>query len=181
MKQVGSILALDFSKRSTGIAFGRPGERPVLSTESFARWEGSTLAEAASAIIRWLPGALATFKPDLVVVEAALPPAASRDQISARLALGFDFLLKGACHVRALRCVECHAGTWKSFYLGSGNLKSAEAKARSIAVTKGVGLEPRNSDEADAAGIWFWACAEYAGHQVDALLPLIAAAQRRAA
>lgn len=178
---VGSILGLDFSKKSTGIAFGRPGERPVLSTVSFAKWEGASLDEAASAIIRWLPELLGTYRPDMVVLEAALPPAASRDETSARLALGADFMIRGACHIRRVRFATVHRGTWTAFYLGKGNLKSAEAKARSLAVARGVGLEPRNADEADAAGIWFWACAEFAGHQVDEILPLIAAAQRRAA
>lgn len=178
---VGSILALDFSKACTGIAFGRPGTLPVLSSKSFAKWEGATLAECASAVIRWLPELLSTYQPDLVVIEAALPPIASRDQVSARLALGADFLIKGACHVRAIRCEECHRGTWTAFVLGSGNLKSGEAKQRSMAIARSVGLEPKNNDEADAAGIWFWACSTYAGHQNDELLPLLARARLREA
>lgn len=167
-----SILAVDFSKRSTGLAFGRPGERPVLSSISFAKWEGASLAEASSAIIRWLPEALGTFAPDLIVVEAALPPIASREQISARLALGFDFLLKGAAHLRTIRCEEVAGGTWKAFSLGCGNLPSAEAKRRSMAVCKGMGWEAANNDEADAACVWIWAEHEYGKFRRDNLLPI---------
>lgn len=181
MAPAPSILAVDFSKRSTGLAFGRPGERPVLSSISFAKWEGASLAEASSAIIRWLPEVFATYQPDMIVVEAALPPIASREQISARLALGFDFLLKGAAHLRTIRCEEVAGGTWKAFTLGCGNLPSAEAKRRSMAVCKGMGWEATNNDEADAACVWIWACATFYRRQFDEVLPLFAKAQRAAA
>jgi len=171
-------LSVDFSKKSTGLAFGRPGELPRLSSRGFAPWEGASLSECASAVIRWLPELLSTYQPDLVVIEAALPPAASRDQISARLALGADFVIKGACHIRGIRCVECHNGTWKAWFLGTSRLKSDRAKQRAIEICQSMGMSPKNGDEADAAAIWFWACSTYAGHHNDAMLPLLAKAQR---
>jgi len=173
------ILAIDFSKRATGIAFGRPGQKPVLSSVSFAKWEGATVAEAASAIIRWLPEALATFQPELVTVEAALPPIASRDETSARLALGFDFLIKGACNVKGIRCIEVHGGTWKSLVLGSGNLPTAEAKKRSLAVCRGMGLEPKSNDESDAYCVWLYSVLTHAKFNDNQALSVIAKLQMK--
>ncbi|MGJ4855548.1 hypothetical protein ACN6KF_001494 [Labrys sp. La1] len=151
-----SILSIDFSKSRTGICFGRPGERPTLSSKSFARWEGATLDEAAAAVIQWLPEVLSVYKPDLIALEAALPPIASRDQTSARLALGADFVIKGAAKLRSIRCYEIHGGTWKSAILGSGNLPSKQAKAKSLQLARGMGLEPKDDNEADAYCIWLY-------------------------
>lgn len=175
----GPILALDLSK-TTGIAVGRPGDRPVLSTQKFARWEGATLAEAAAGAIRWLPELLAVHQPELIVVEAALLPRASRDATSARLALGFDFLVKGAAQCRGMRCEEAHRGTWTKFVLGCGNLNRTQAKAQMVALCRRMDLAPQNDDEADAAGVWFWACSQYGGRAFDETLPLMAKARMAA-
>jgi Holliday junction resolvasome RuvABC endonuclease subunit len=154
---VPSILAIDFSKSRTGVCFGRPGQRPTLSSKSFAKWEGATLDEAAAGVIQWLPEVLSVYKPDLIALEAALPPIASRDQISARLALGADFMIKGAAKIRGIRCFEIHGNTWKSAILGSGNLPSSQAKKKSLQLCRGMGLEPKDDNEADAYAIWLYA------------------------
>lgn len=179
MPVTGPILALDLSK-TTGIAFGRPGERPILSHKMFARWNGATLAEAAAGALQWLPEVFAVYRPELIVLEAALPPQASRDQISARLALGFDFLVKGAASVKQVRCEEAHRGTWTKFVLGCGNLNRTQAKQQMVALCRRMDLTPQNDDEADAYGVWLWACNQFAGRAFDETLPLLAKARMAA-
>ena len=176
-----SILSIDFSAAKTGLAYGEPGSRPVLSSQSFARWQNATLDEVAAAVIQWLPQAIATYQPSLIVVEAALPPIASRNAASAQVALGFDFLPRGAANIRGIRCIPVHLSTWRSFAFGTSRIKRAEAKARSIALCKGMGWEPKSHDEADAACIFLWAGATHYRKQFDACMPLFAAAQMRAA
>lgn len=155
--QYPSMLILDFSKKNTGVAFGRPPHMPKLFSKSFG--EDSTLTECAGALSVWFAEMLAVYKPDIVGIEAALPPIASRDQYSARLGLGADFMIKGLCYRAGVRCIEIDGNKWKSRILGTSRLKSEKVKARSKAVARAFsayGLVSRNNDEADAFCMWLY-------------------------
>jgi hypothetical protein len=174
----GDIIALDIAKQA-GIAIGRPGQRPTLSTRRLAKWEGATLDEAYGAALDWCVELLA-FKPSLIVIEAPLPGHAGRRTEDVALAFGLQAIVRGAARNRGVRVELGNIGVWRKFVLGHGNLPSAEAKSRTLATCRRLGWSPANLDEADAAGLWIWACAEFAGHQADHLLPLLAKARSAA-
>lgn len=145
------LLAIDWSKGSTGLCLGKWGERPTLTTVSFGK--DDNLIGAAAQMIQWVPSMFRVFKPEMILLEAAF---STGGDIATRLAFGADFLLKGCCSLEGIRMDEVHNGTWKRDILGTGNLKSEDAKARSKMVAKAFGMEPKNSDEADAFCIWLW-------------------------
>lgn len=169
------ILAIDFSPSSTGLALGAPGDLPKLWTERFARWEGAGPYDVCASMIQWVGPMLALAKPDLIIIEAAIP----QNDRYARIAMGADFLIGGAAKVRGIRVEACPNKTWKKHWHGSGGLKREEGKAKSIAVAKALGLDPRNNDEADAAGVWFWAGFTYCKHRDPKLDAILARAQNR--
>lgn len=170
------ILSVDFSAKSTGLAFGLAGTSPVLWTRSFARWEGATVAEVSSAVQQWLPKLLATYQPDWLVFEAAIPRIV-KGQAPARIGLGFDFLIQGLCRNERIKCFPLNHSKWSAVILGHGGLSSEEGKRRSIAVAQEMGLEPKNNDEADAASMFFWFCAVHLNEP--GLLARLAQARRR--
>lgn len=173
-----SVLSIDFSK-STGVAFGRRGEVPLLTTEKFGQWDKATIDEISRGVLQWIPGALALYKPDLVVIEAALPPSKGRGMNDARIALGGDFLIKGQCSLAGVRCFEIHNKTWKAFILGNGNLPSADAKRRSMLIAAEFGLTPRNDNESDAFCIWLYTMIKNVGFYTPTMQQILAKAQRK--
>src|SRR5437762_3200143 len=106
-----TLLSIDFSRSSTGLCCGRWGDKPHLTSLSFGR-EGD-IHSVASEMIQWLPGALSLYKPEIVCLEAALPAYRSENDLSARYALGADFLIKGACSIKGIRMDEVNNSSWK--------------------------------------------------------------------
>lgn len=174
MADAPSILAVDFSRSNTGIAFGRTGEKPILSSKKFAAWEYASIGEIGASVLIWINDLTLVYKPDILIIEAALAPAASRDQMSARYALGADFMIKAACCLRKIRCEEVAVGTWRAWLFGNGRMGSAQAKALGMKMCRDQGLEPKNNDESDAGCVWFWAEHEYGKFRRDNLIPLFA-------
>lgn len=171
-----TILAIDFSKGSTGLAWGQPGDLPRMTTRSFSSGlGGDDIGSTAASVIIWIGDALKIYQPDLVVIEAALP----KNDRFARIALGADFLIRGACKIRSVRCEQANNKEWKTFFHGAGGLSRSEGKARSLAVSRALGLEPKNDDEADASGIWFWTCNKFGFKLTDAQVAAMAKAQRK--
>ena len=145
------LLSIDWSKGSTGLCLGKWGERPTLTTVSFGK--DNNLTGAAAQMIQWFPDLIKVFQPEIILLEAAF---SSGGDVATRLAFGADFFIKGVCSLAGIRMDEVHNGTWKRDILGSGSLRSNKAKERSMLVAKGFGMEPKNSDEADAFCIWLW-------------------------
>lgn len=172
MAEYPSILSIDFSKARTGCAFGKPPGLPKLFHKEFG--EASNLTDCAASMLDWVPEILAVYQPDVVLLEAALPPIASRDQNSARLALGADFLIKGFCARNAIKLIEVDGGTWKSRILGTSRLKTPEVKKRSMALCKAFDLDPRNHDEADAFAVWLYGVIEKTQFPSNKILEIIA-------
>lgn len=175
-----AILALDWSKRCTGIAYGRPGEMPRLSKKSFAQWEGADIGDCSCGVIQWLDEIWRACPPDLIVIEAALQPRFSRDMTSTHLALGADFLIKGLAKIRKVPCRDVKVVDWRRYFLGKSR-PDEDPKALARAVCTGMGLATSTHDEAEAAGLWFYACATFTKHQNDEILPLLAKARMKAA
>lgn len=145
------LLSLDWSKANTGICVGCWGERPTLTSISFGK--DDDLTRAAASVIAWFPDALKVFKPEIVVLEAAFSTGGG---IATRLAFGADFFIKGCCSLAGIRMDEVHNSTWKRDIFGSANLKSEDAKKKSVQIAKEFGMEPKSHDEADAFCIWLW-------------------------
>lgn len=174
-----SILSIDYSGASTGLTFGRPGEIPLMWTERFATGDYYTLGQVASAAMRWIDGALVTFKPDLVLIEAALHNSAQSGDASARMNLGGAFVINGACYTRSVRCIETKIDDWKKFAHGTARLRRDEGKQRSKEICRAFGLQPKNDDEADSFCLWLYGMYKYADFYTPQIQQVLAKAQRR--
>lgn len=149
------MLAIDFSKANTGIAFGRPPDLPKLLSHNFDRGsDKATLAECAGEFVGWFEETMSVFNPEVVLLEAALAPQAGRNAIGTHLALGADFVITGYCYRKGIKLLKIHGGTWKSKILGTSALKSSDAKRRARSVCDELGIAAKNHDQADAACIW---------------------------
>ncbi|MDZ5448909.1 hypothetical protein [Labrys sp. ZIDIC5] len=180
----GDIIALDVSSSRTGIARGRPGQIPVLTSQEFTGLGQGVTADHTMAFgqcLRWCAAEFA-IKPALVVLEAPLVRSGDKDgQNRAILLLGLTAVVRSAANSRSIRCELAHVGTWRKYMLGNGNLPGADAKRRAMAICKQIGMPAKNHDEAEACGVWLWACGKFAKQHDDRLLPLLAKARLQAA
>ena len=132
------ILALDIATR-TGFARGRVGEVPVSGSINFGR-DGSsrnrTDAAIFAAALRWLSQELQPEpRPDLVIMEAMLPPDAARGStqraVRDRLA-GLQGIVKGVSHLRGIgEIAEATVGNIRGHFIGDRSLKREPPSARS--------------------------------------------------
>ena len=172
------LMAVDFSTK-IGVAVGRRGETPRLISKRLADWEERSISDVARQLMDWFPELLAVYKPDIVLIEAALTPAASRNASSARISLGGDFVLKGCVSRVTSKCYEVHQATWKKDILGSGHLSKEQAKPRSMEIARSFGLEPASNDESDAFCIWLYGMRQYLNFRTPAMDQVLARAQRK--
>lgn len=177
MSEYPTILAIDFSKACTGLAIGQPPNTPILANKKLG--DAYNLTDCSASMITWVPEMLSVYQPDVVILEAALPPIASRDQNSARLALGADFMIKGYCAHARVKCFEVAGSTWKSRLFGTSRLKTHEVKQRSIALCKAFELEPKTHDEADAFCVWLFGVLTYTKFPQNEILKLVATQMHR--
>ena len=144
------ILALDIATR-TGFARGRVGELPVSGSINFGR-DGSsrnrTDAAIFAAALRWLSQELQPEpRPDLVIMEAMLPPDAARGStqraVRDRLA-GLQGIVKGVSHLRGIgEIAEATVGNIRGHFIGDRSLKRAHRQAHGHGTLPGARLGMR--------------------------------------
>lgn len=184
MSDAPYILALDVSKRCTGVCYGRPGEAPRFLS---VKGDGLDNTAAMMKLGRWLIEWLKVERPDYVFLEAAINPAAfmgrfdadkGRVEMSsnpdttvtlAKMAAVVEFVvgMKGI----ALRLANVQ--TCRKSFIGSGNLKGDIAKARAFAMSRALGWQPHNQDEGDAAAVWFYAGTQVAPRHYTPITPML--------
>ena len=160
------ILALDIATR-TGFARGRVGELPVSGSINFGR-DGSsrnrTDAAIFAAALRWLSQELQPEpRPDLVIMEAMLPPDAARGStqraVRDRLA-GLQGIVKGVSHLRGIgEIAEATVGNIRGHFIGDRSLKRAKAKSTVMERCRALGWECADDNAGDALALWSYACA----------------------
>lgn len=159
MSPAPRILALDLATK-TGVADGRPGEIPILSTVSFGGRDDDHLDVCAHAL-KWIALRLADDRPDVVYIEAPMPVgAAMRGNSSASSIVRLNTLygiFGAAAMLKAIRVQPLDVQDVRKAFLGNGRLKSDEAKRRAHRMARLIGWAPRTLDEADAAALWWLA------------------------
>jgi hypothetical protein len=156
------ILALDLATR-TGFARGRVGELPISGS---IRFGGSGAHDAAifAAALRWLSQELEPQpRPDLMIVEALLPPDAMRGATSRavrdRLA-GLQGIVKGVAHLRGIgEIAEATVGNIRGHFIGDRSLKRDRAKRTVMERCRALGWECADDNAGDALALWSYACA----------------------
>jgi hypothetical protein len=159
------VLALDVATR-TGVADGQPGDTPSLALVKFGR-EFDQPGDVFTRAALWIMRRLATDRPDLLVLEAPLP------KFDSSLLMGLRGVMLGIAGANDVRTVEVSVATWRLYFLGAGNLKGADAKARAVALCARLGWgDDLDHNAAEAAGLWLWGCAQVAPRLVPRHEPL---------
>jgi hypothetical protein len=168
----GVILALDVATR-TGVAWGEPGEKPKLLTVNFGRpllgFEAPTGQSDGALFARafiWIKTFEIMRKPFLIVIEGLVP------QYDKTIQCGLWAIFHAVAAAKGIPVIVAPISTWRAFVLGSGKLKKDEAKTRAIATCTRLGWEPKGHDEAEAACIWLWGCAQVAPERAQRAEPL---------
>lgn len=167
------ILALDVATRM-GCAFGRPSSAPATWTVGFdeLREHDARFSKA----IRFMQEMHKQLAPDLVAVEAAV---GGRDA-NAYL-IGLVAVLRGAACNLGMRTVQYQIGSIRKHFLGRHFTKADFPHLSETAATKmikgkvlqrcrALGWQISDHDQADAASLWDYACAqERVEHQMTTL------------
>ena len=145
------LLALDISKRSTGVAIGDGSRAPALSALGF---EGGNLGQIGWTFQRWLRDQLVAINPVLVILEK--PFVGKTDDLwRQQLMLGLGFVAQTTAAMRRIPVKVVAVQTWRKAFLGYGRPTSPkEATIRMCQMLKWPC--GKNDDMADAAGIWAW-------------------------
>ena len=161
------ILALDIATR-TGFARGRVGELPVSGSINFGR-DGSsrnrTDAAIFAAALRWLSQELQPEpRPDLVIMEAMLPPDAARGSTQR----GGAPIGSPACRASSKASRTCAASARSRKPQSGISAVTSSAIDRSSALTakrtvmercRALGWECADDNAGDALALWSYACA----------------------
>jgi len=185
MGEAPYILALDIATR-TGVCEGRADAPPRFYTKTFAE-SGDEHEEAFERGLRWIAERLQVDRPDVIVVEAPVNPAAFMgrvDEETGRLGLssnpattirlmGLWAVMAAAAKVKGIRYKRYNVQSARKTFIGAGNLKGAEAKRRAFEMCRLLGWSPNNRDESDAGCIFYSAASEFAPHHAPAVTPMM--------
>ena len=160
------ILALDLATR-TGFARGRVGELPISGSINFGR-NGSSRNRTGGAIfaaaLRWVSQELEPQpRPDLLIMEAMLPPDAVRGSTSRALRdrlAGLQGIMKGVAHLRGIgEIAEATVGDIRGHFIGDRSLKRDHAKRTVMERCRALGWQCNDDNAGDALALWSYACA----------------------
>jgi hypothetical protein len=179
--QLPLILALDIATR-TGFAYARLGERPISSSVRFGN-ESDNQDVIFAASIEWLWGLLEpTPRPDIIAIEAMLPPEAKVGSTSKavrdRLA-GLHGTLRGVAKLRGVAEIAlCQVGDVRAHFIGMRGAERKVAKPATVERCRQLGWSCRDDNAADALAVWSYTCAIIDPKRALDTVPLFNAALR---
>jgi hypothetical protein len=156
------ILGLDVATRC-GHALGRLGETPVAGSVRFGNSSSDENVVFAAAL-DWASRFLQPFpRPDVVMIEALLPPDAMKGNTSKavrdRLA-GLHGVIRAVAQLRGVGKIEtCSVGDVRSHFIGHRGAKRDVAKRETMRRCARLGWDCKDDNAADAAAVWSYACA----------------------
>lgn len=155
------ILALDVAS-VTGVAEGEPGGTPTLSTVRFAQPNDGPF-EAFGRATKWAARRVSR-EPQIMAAYIEAPAIMKWGKTNHRtteMLRGLRACVAGVMRARDIPVHDASIRAVRACFIGNGNLPGVTAKAESMRIAKLLGWNPKNLDEADAAGIWFWASSLY--------------------
>ena len=158
----GTILAIDAASQC-GLAYGEPGSTPVLESIALRKDETDDevdiFGRAHMLIYKRLEEA---DLPTLIVIERPIPSSKIKNNKTTdagqMILKGIYAIFAGAARAHCIPVWPANIQKWRKYSLGAGNLTTADAKRKSVALCKHLGWHAIDDNAADAAGIWLWAC-----------------------
>ncbi len=148
------ILALDISKKATGVAIGDGEGPPRTFSQGF---KGERPCAVGAAYAKWLRTLLVEERPALVAFEKPLILSGPRAGTAVMVILtGLAFATGMVCEIAGIRYHDVAISTWRKLFLGTGRPKNPKLDA--INACQALGWDVGDDDnQADACGVWFWA------------------------
>lgn len=170
----GVILALDVAT-NTGVAQGVAGQTPILQSLDWRRNASEDVPALCGRAARWMADRTRDNRPDLVVIEMPIAPAAmqgrtTNDTTMTLLALYGVFC--GIVMAKQIPLIPVAISTWRKYALGHGNLKTKEAKAAAVELCRKLRWTAHDHNAAEAGCIWLWGCSQVAPRNVQRAEPL---------
>jgi hypothetical protein len=156
------VLALDIAT-VTGWARGLVGGLPTYGSIRFDRYKGCRNNIVFAEALRWISQLLEPKpRPDVLIIEAMLPPDAMRGQTSRavrdRLA-GLHGVVRGVATLRGIpEIAEASVGDIRGHFIGERAAKRNKAKRWTVDKCRELGWAPESADAADALALWHFAC-----------------------
>jgi hypothetical protein len=155
------VLALDLAT-VTGYARGHVGTTPISGSIRFGK-RGCRDHIIFADALRWISQLLEPQpRPDLVIIEAMLPPDAMRGQTSRavrdRLA-GLHGIARGVAALRGIpEIATASVSEIRGHFIGERTASRRAAKRWTIEKCYELGWAPENDNAADALALWHYAC-----------------------
>ena len=156
------ILALDIATR-TGWALGKPSGAPTSGSYRFGQFH-SEPHEVFGAALKWFSEFLKQQDPlpDMLIVEAMLPPLAMKGQTSRavrdRLA-GLHGTLLGVAQLRGIgEIASASVGDVRAHFIGDRACRREQAKREVMRQCEMQGWPAQDHNAADACALWSYAC-----------------------
>lgn len=156
------VLGLDIAT-SLGWARGRVDDpAPACGTIRFGNVRTSA-PEIFGNAVRWAEAYIGELKPDILVVEALLPPEAMLGETSRAVRdrlCGLHSIMLGIAHNAGVgEIVTASVSDVRNHFISQRNLKRAQAKAAVMAKCEVLGWSVKDDNQGDAAATWSYACA----------------------
>lgn len=169
------ILALDLAS-TTGVAEGRPGERPRAWTWRLGS-AGSSQAHRLAELLKLTSQHLMVSRPDQIWIEAPMAPAVMVDiggsAQTAAFLFGCPAVVKAVAYLRGIyRVTEANVQDVRHHFINRRTLPKGEGKRVVIDRCRVLGWEVENDNEADAAALWSYACGQHNPRLAAAVTPL---------
>jgi hypothetical protein len=173
-----NILALDLAT-VTGFARGdvaRPMPAPIAGSIRFAKANASDNAVFAHCM-NWISELLEPQpRPDLIAIEAMLPPLAkfgsTTGEVRDRLA-GLHGIVRAVAHLRGIDRIEAYrVGDIRAHFIGERSLKRDAAKRAVMYRCAQLGWQASDDDAGDALALWSHAAAQIDPNHALTLSPM---------
>lgn len=159
----GGLIALDVNSRRTGVAFGNPDSpSPKCLTWALPGCKDDRSADRSFAgLYNSVTELAAMVNPTIVAIEAPFNPQAREEgelQSSHHTVIPLFQLVacaRAAAHNAGARVVLGHVQSWRKAFCGHGRPK--DPKGATMERCRLLKWDVKNEDEADAAGLWYWA------------------------
>lgn len=156
------VLGLDIAT-VTGFAHGRvDADCPSYGCIRFGT-ASSPSPEVFAKALGWASTLLATLKPDVVMLEALLPPTAMKNRTSREVRdrlCGLNAIIMACAKTANVpEIASASVGDIRAHFIYDRTLKRKSAKAEVMAKCHQLGWDVPNDNTADACAVWSYACA----------------------
>jgi hypothetical protein len=152
------LLSLDLATK-TGWAFGttEAGD-PVSGVLSLPK-TGVELGPYLNDFAQWLNRLCIEHDVEQIVYEEPIMPMGSIRKDTLMKLYNLAGTAERVAHHRKVPVRSVDAGTWKKFFCGRGGFGKSTKPYPPIIKCREYGWQPKDDNEADAIGLWFYGCA----------------------